>query len=77
MIIKGVFFKRSTRVLLALAGLAIGFAVPVLAKEKDTADAQMAQQIRALAMKYDAAFNSSTGTTRPPSPRSTRRTRFL
>ena len=44
-------------VLLALAGLAIGFAVPVLAKEKDTADPQMAQQIRALAMKYDAAFN--------------------
>ena len=80
MIIKGVFFKRSTRVLLALAGLAIGFAVPVLAKEKeekDTADPQMAQQIRALAMKYDAAFNSSTGTTRPPSPRFTRRTRFL
>jgi uncharacterized protein (TIGR02246 family) len=37
--------------------LAIGFAVPVLAKEKDTADPQMAQQIRALAMKYDAAFN--------------------
>jgi len=55
MIIKGVFFKRATRVLLALAGLAIGFAVPVLAKEKDTADPQMAQQIRALAMKYDAA----------------------
>jgi len=37
--------------------LAIGFAVPVLANEKDTADPQMAQQIRALAMKYDAAFN--------------------
>jgi uncharacterized protein (TIGR02246 family) len=38
-------------------GLAIIFLVPVFAQQKDTVDPQVAEQIRALAAKYDAAFN--------------------
>ena len=45
------------RLVVALLGLAVSFVVPVLAKEKDTVDPQIAQQIRMLAMKYDEAFN--------------------
>jgi uncharacterized protein (TIGR02246 family) len=45
------------RFLLALVGLAIGFAAPALAQLKDTVDPKTAQEIRALAMKYDAALN--------------------
>jgi hypothetical protein len=47
-----------TRFLIALAGLAISFALPTFAQVKDTVDPKTAQQIRALAMKYDEAFNS-------------------
>jgi uncharacterized protein (TIGR02246 family) len=47
------------RFLLALVGLAIGFAAPALAQLKDTVDPKTAQEIRALAMKYDAAFNNN------------------
>ena len=46
------------RFLLALAGLAISFAVPSIAQQKDTADPRIAQQIRALTIKYDAALNN-------------------
>jgi hypothetical protein len=60
------------RLLLALAGLAIGFAVPTFAQQKDTPDPKIAQQIRVLATKYDEAKS----TTRPPSPRSTLKTRL-
>ena len=45
------------RLLLALVGFAIGFALPIFAQEKDTVDPQIAQQIRALAIKFDEAFN--------------------
>jgi uncharacterized protein (TIGR02246 family) len=45
--------------LLALAGLAISFAAPAIAQQKDTVDPQIAQQTRALASKYDAAFNNN------------------
>jgi uncharacterized protein (TIGR02246 family) len=45
------------RSLLALAGFAIGFAAPTFAQQKDTVDPQIAQQIRALAMQYEKAFN--------------------
>jgi uncharacterized protein (TIGR02246 family) len=45
------------RLLVALAGLAIGLAVPTFAQEKDTVDPQTAQQIRALRIKFDEAFN--------------------
>jgi uncharacterized protein (TIGR02246 family) len=41
----------------ALVGLAISFTVPTLAQQKDTVDPKIDQQIRALAMKYDEAYN--------------------
>ena len=41
----------------ALVGLAISFALPTFAQQKDTVDPKIAQQIRALAMKYEEAFN--------------------
>jgi uncharacterized protein (TIGR02246 family) len=41
----------------ALAALAISFAVPTFAQQ--TVDPKIAQQIRALAKKYDEAFNRS------------------
>ena len=43
--------------LLALAGFAIGFAVPSLAQEKDTVDPEARQQIEAVLRKYEDAFN--------------------
>jgi ketosteroid isomerase-like protein len=43
--------------LIIIAGLAIGFAVPALAQEKDSVDPEVRQQIEAELMKYDAAFN--------------------
>jgi ketosteroid isomerase-like protein len=45
------------RLLFTLAGLVIGFPAPVLAQEKDTVDPEIRQQIEALIMKADEAFN--------------------
>ena len=45
------------RLIVALLGLAISFTVPPLAQQKGTVDPQINQQIRALAMNYDAAIN--------------------
>jgi uncharacterized protein (TIGR02246 family) len=50
------------RSLLALAGFAIGFILPTFAQEKDTIDPQVAEQVRALAAKYDEAFNRNDAT---------------
>jgi uncharacterized protein (TIGR02246 family) len=47
------------RLLLTLAGLAIGFAVPVPAQEKNTVDPEVLQQIEAVYMKYDEAYNKN------------------
>jgi uncharacterized protein (TIGR02246 family) len=49
------------RLLLALQGLAISisFVLPTFAQQKDTVDPKIAQQIRALEMKFDEAFNRS------------------
>jgi hypothetical protein len=47
------------RLLGALIGLAIGFAAPAFAQQKDTVDPQIVQQIRTLASKYDVAFNNN------------------
>jgi hypothetical protein len=44
--------------LLALAGFAISFAMPSFAQQKDTVDPRTMQQIRALTMKYEEAYNS-------------------
>jgi hypothetical protein len=61
-----------TSVAVALVGLAISFALPTLAQQTstssspaspataqqgDTVDPQVAEQVRALASKYDQAFN--------------------
>jgi hypothetical protein len=46
------------RLLVALIGLAIGFAVPAFAQQKDTVDPKTDQQIRALITKYEGAFNN-------------------
>ena len=45
------------RHLLAIVGLAIGFAVPVLAQEKDSVDPKIAEQLGALNKKTDEGYN--------------------
>jgi ketosteroid isomerase-like protein len=47
------------RLLLAVAGFAISFALATFAQQKDTVDPKIADQIRVLASKYDAAYNRS------------------
>lgn len=47
------------RLLLTLAGFAIGFVLPTSAQQKDTVNPKIVQQIRALASKYDDAINRS------------------
>src|SRR5277367_4456211 len=47
------------RLVFALVGLAISLTLPTFAQQKDTVDPKIAQQIRALAMKYDEAFNQN------------------
>jgi hypothetical protein len=47
------------RLLVTLAGLAIGFAVPVLAQEQNTVDPEVRQQIEATMAKQDEAFNKN------------------
>ena len=43
----------------ALAGLAIGFAVPTLAQEKDAVDPQTRQQLEAIDKIFDEAYNKN------------------
>jgi uncharacterized protein (TIGR02246 family) len=45
------------RLLVALTGLVISFAVPTFAQQKDRGDTKILQQIRALAVEYANAFN--------------------
>src|SRR5271156_3666962 len=45
------------RLLVALTGFVISFAVPTFAQQKDTGDTTILQQIRALAIEYANAFN--------------------
>jgi ketosteroid isomerase-like protein len=45
------------RLLLALAGFAVGFVVPALAQEQKTVDPEVRQQIEAVLPKYEDAFN--------------------
>ena len=45
------------RLILTLAGLAVGIAVPVLAQEKDTVDPQVRQQIEAVVKKLEDAYD--------------------
>jgi ketosteroid isomerase-like protein len=46
------------RLVVALVGLAISFALPIFAQQKDAADPQIRQQLDALSQKYDEAFNN-------------------
>ena len=62
------------RLLLALSGLAIGFAVPTFAQQKDTVDPQIIQQYAALGKKFDDALNDSDASRWPPA---SLRTQFL
>ena len=48
-----------TPFLVALSGLAIGFAVPTLAQRKETVDPQVREQIDANIKKSDEAFNNN------------------
>ena len=50
------------RLLVALAGLAIGFAVPTLAQQKDTLDPQTAQKILATGPAWDRGANNHDAT---------------
>jgi hypothetical protein len=43
--------------LITLAGLAIGFAVPAFAQEQNTVDPEVRQQIEAVLKKFDEAFS--------------------
>ena len=43
--------------LVALTGLVISFALPTFAQQKDAGDPKIVQQIRALAVEYENAFN--------------------
>jgi ketosteroid isomerase-like protein len=45
-----------TRLLLAVAGLAIGSALPTFAQQKETVDPQLREQIDAFAKKFDPPF---------------------
>jgi uncharacterized protein (TIGR02246 family) len=47
------------RLLLALAGLAISFAVPAIAQQKDTADPQLREALAAYNKKEDEAWNNN------------------
>ena len=47
------------RLLVALVELAISFALPTFAQQKDTVDPKIAQQIHALMAKWDEGFNRS------------------
>jgi crotonobetainyl-CoA:carnitine CoA-transferase CaiB-like acyl-CoA transferase len=47
------------RLLVALIGLAIGFALPAFAQEKDTVDPQTRQEIEAVDTKLDEALNKN------------------
>ena len=46
------------RLLLSLAGLAVGFAFPTLAQEQNTVDPEVRQQIEAAVLKYQEACNN-------------------
>ena len=62
-----------TRLLIALVGVAISFALPTFAQQKEAvADPQITQKILAIGKAYD---EGETTTTQPPSPRSSPRTR--
>jgi hypothetical protein len=49
--------ETKIRLLPAIVGLAISFVMSSFAQQKDAVDPQLAEQVRALAARYDEAFN--------------------
>ena len=47
------------RLVVALVGLAIGFAVPAFAQQKDTVDPQIIEQLNALTEKFIEAVDNN------------------
>ena len=47
------------RLVVALVGLAISFALPTFAQQKDTPDPQLREQLLALAKKFEEAWNNN------------------
>ena len=54
------------RFLLALVGLAIGFALPTIAQQQNAPDPQLRQQLDAFVKKFDPAFNNNDPTALAP-----------
>ena len=50
------------RFVVTLTGLAISLAMPTFAQQKDMVDPKIVQQVRALAMKYEEAYNKHDAT---------------
>lgn len=48
-----------TRLLGALVGLAISFAVPTFGQQKETVDPQIIEQLATISKKYDDAYNNN------------------
>jgi ketosteroid isomerase-like protein len=48
-----------TRLVVALVGLVISFALPTFAQQKDTVDPQIIEQLAALPKKFAVAFNNN------------------
>jgi hypothetical protein len=48
------------RLLLTLAGLVIGFALPTVGQEQKAVDPEVRQQIEAVITKFDEAYNNTT-----------------
>ena len=48
-----------TRLLIALVGLAISFALPTFAQQTNTPDPQIVEQLNAITKKFDEAFNNN------------------
>ena len=46
------------RLLLTLAGLTMGFALPAFAQEQKTVDPKMRQEVEAIEMKFQEAYNN-------------------
>ena len=47
------------RLVVALVGLAISFGLPTFAQQKDTADPELTEQLKALSKKTDDAYNNN------------------
>lgn len=54
------------RLLLALVGLAISYALPTFAGQSNTPDPQLREQVLALVLKFDPAFNNNDAAAQAP-----------